>query len=574
MTDSWYSKASRAASKMGVLPRGPYNRQLSDSLEFLSWGILPAQANTFAVMASLLMTAPSVFLFFMMNGSFVSYLFLLLPATLYLFLISYPITKAKQVRCGLEDALLPFFSNVIMNLRVNQNLEHALMISKDFSEGALRGRIDEMLHRIVNYGGSAGSELRDMTKIFSGREDISGVVKLIKSSVSENDDTKRQDILDNAADLLFFSALQRIDRMSRALETPVMLLFSFGVILPLVFLAIVPFLSVIGIVLDSTTIFLIYVCVLPTFLYVFSSEIISRRPETIGPQNSSMAWGKSHIVAIVLIAAAGAVAFFFIQESFGSFRYISYFIGPFLTLSVYSLFRGLPMMKKRKETSAMERGFVSDLYALGIDLQNGKSIEMTLKESRTEIFKKAASNAENLGCDLYSCFFDPGFGSLRDLDSHSIKNSIRGVLSVSSKGVDVCASLCVRMSKHLGSLFDAQYGIEKALGRVSASLRLVAMFVAPLVAGIIAAMSGLLTKDLGGLGLSAASTSQDPYMMGTIVGTYALVSAVVLSHLSTSLIGGRDRAISLFNMGATMLVASFVLFSSHYAASSLFGGLV
>jgi len=234
--------------------------------------------------------------------------------------------------------------------------------------------------------------------------------------------------------------------------------------------------------------------------------------------------------------------------------------------------------KKRKAIKSIERGFAETLHQLGVTLSEGRPFEDAMSSVDSQFFKSAAGNIRKLNTDLRSAFFDERFGSLREIYSDTIKGVAEMLVSISGKGSDALAKVAFKTSEHINDLKRAELEIERALGGVVSSMRIIAVVVAPLVGGMISSMSVVLadtmTKSQGsGLGPAGGAQPMDPGFVTLVIGAYAIISAAILTAFGTELMNGDDKVLKKHSVGLALPIVAFVFTTCAWGAGLLFGGI-
>jgi len=371
----------------------------------------------------------------------------------------------------------------------------------------------------------------------------------------------------------------RTEKEARALNTPVMIVFTFGVILPLVFIAIIPFMSLMGIQVGAPLVALMYVVGLPILLMVMIRFIAANRPITMLPPDVPN--DEKQTFALLLGLGAGFLFLLplLLGESLGALEYtpLLWAIGGFA--GVFFLMTTIKVKKVRRRIKELENGFGETLHQLGIVLSEGRPLENAMSQSDSDFLRKAADNIWTINTDLRSAFFDKNFGSLKDIYSETVRGMMDIIISIADKGSETMSQVAFRMSEHMKNLKKSEAEIERSLGGVVSSMRIIAMVVAPLVGGMISSMSVVLADTMVssqeaqvGFGGGVAE-ALDPSLITIIIGAYALESAAILVMFSTDLMHGGDKVMKRYGLGIALPVAIFVFTVCALVANALFGGI-
>jgi hypothetical protein len=400
-------------------------------------------------------------------------------------------------------------------------------------------------------------------------------MQLLIASTAEDSEEGRQRTLDKSSKVLLDGISSRTEREARSLGTPVMIVFTFGVLLPLVFIAIVPFMSLMGIGIGASTIALLYLIGLPMILLVLIRFIAGMRPITVAAPK--IPEEKNRLFIIILAVVVGLLPLSLIGSN-GPMAYVPILWGLAFASGIFFISATWKGKKIRKAIKQMEASFGENLHQAGIILSKGRPLENALIESEAIYFNKAANNVKTLNCSLHEAFYDKRFGSLRDVYSDSIKGVVDIMISIADKGSESIAQVCFKMAEHMNNLKKGEETIERSLGGVVSSMRIIAMFVAPLVGGMIASMSMVMAQTVvesqdSGVGFSMGVEPLSPELVTIMIGIYIVESAVILVSFGADLLNGDDKVLKKYYMGTSIPLAVIVFTVCVLLGSWLFGGL-
>lgn len=486
---------------------------------------------------------------------------------------------AREAKKKKSLAQLPeVMSYLIMSLRINPNLERAVEFASSHSQGLFKERLDGIISNVQMGRESAEDSLLKLAEDFKKWDEFKRSMRLVIASTQERTEERRQETLDKATDVLLGGLAARTEKEARALHTPVMIVFTFGVILPLIFITLIPFMSLMGIEVGAGTVGIMYTVGLPLFLFFMIKFIASNRPATMTPPDVPSE--KSYLPLVVAVVAGLALSLPLLAgEALGSMRFVPILWGVGAGVGLFLVLSTFKVKRMRKRIKGLEKDFGETLHQLGIILSEGRPLENALANSDSEFLKQASSNIQTLNTDLKSAFFDERFGSLREVYSHTIKGVMDTIISVSDKGSDAMAKVSFRMSEHLTNLKKSEAEIERSLGSVVSSMKIIAMVVAPLVGGMISSMSIVLANTMAETGENAAISGMgmgnviDPSLITLIIGIYAAESAVILVMFGADLMHGDDKVMKKYGIGLALPIAVLVFTICAWIASSLFGGI-
>lgn len=168
--------------------------------------------------------------------------------------------------------------------------------------------------------------------------------------------------------------------------------------------------------------------------------------------------------------------------------------------------------KIQKEIIQMEEEFKDSLYILASRLGENKPIEEALKHTKDflpgykisdEIFGKTINNISVLGLTVYQAFFDPVYGSLRNIPSTIIQGSIKLMVDSVQLGVNVAARTLMSLSMQLTNSEKVTKMLSTLVSDITSMMATMSIFIAPVVLGITAALQRVVMLTLSQISVSA-----------------------------------------------------------------------
>jgi len=573
---------------------------LQEAIRFLKLKVRAEEVRAFATAALVFGFIFSVIFVLLLSAalgfSIFWLLFLAAAPVLYYYLKDYPVLLKRSEKEKVMNQVPEVMSYLIMSLRINPNIERAMKFAAEHSRGLFKQVFKKMMYEVHTGRYSAERGLANMADEWGPLcEEFRRAMRLVIASTSEKTETRRQVTLDNATDVLLTGLSKRTDNAARALHTPVMMVFTFGVVLPLVFVALIPFISLMGVSIGVRAIAIIYTVALPVFLYVLINFISSSRPLTISPpdipkkEQPKFTALPLAVLAGGLMMAPGILYLYGFDFGLGNLAYMPFIWGFAASAGIYCYFSTKKIKDIRARIKAVENEFSETLYQLGVIMSEGRSFEdamgriktITSESKSASFFQVAANNIRMFNTDIKSAFFNHKYGSLRKVYSDMIRGAVDTIIAVSDKGSNTIASVAFRLAEHINNMKKIDSEIEKALGSVVSSMKMVAMVIGPLVGGMISSMSVVLAKSMltssGGAAAigfgGGAAAPIDPKAITLIIAIYAVESAIILTIFATDLIYGKDNVMRKYNVGISIVVAVFVFTICSWGSSAIFGGM-
>ncbi len=206
-------------------------------------------------------------------------------------LVDSMLTSAIEREKSLSLGYIPEIVNyLIMSMRLSPNLEKAV----EFAAVHGRGKVAEDFKTLVYY-----VQIGKYESVEEGLDDLAyrwGTVSpefkqalmILRSSVLENDRSRKEALLEKALKDVLEGSKEKMESYARALHQPTVLLYYFGILLPLMLAIILPIAgslsgnqnSILG---KSWFVALVYNLLIPAGVYVYGKMILSSRPPTYVP---------------------------------------------------------------------------------------------------------------------------------------------------------------------------------------------------------------------------------------------------------------------------------------------------
>ncbi len=200
----------------------------------------------------------------------------------------------------------------------------------------------------------------------------------------------------------------------------------------------------------------------------------------------------------------------------------------------------------------------------------------------SDFFKIILRNIREFGMTLEKAVFDPKQGAINEYPSDLIESIMKIVVEMSRRGVKSTAMTMMVISKYLKSMHQTEEYMKETLSETTSSLKFQAWGLAPLTAGIVVALSGVMMRILrdmeqifgslesylnsAGEGTGTAISPFveldkviSPEIFQFVVGTYLLEIIVIISIFYISLTKGEEW-ISKQSFTGQMIFAGFVIY--------------
>src|SRR3989338_918367 len=196
-------------------------------------------------------------------------------------IMTYPEYQAQITKIKVQQEALLALLYMTIYLKVNPVLENAIYFASQHLNGPF-GRDLKQLMWLMESG--KASTVAEATEFFmplwtKRNPDFVKSFLILRSILNQSDEENQSRILNKALDTLLNETYEKMKHYSHDLQGPVMILQTFGMMLPLIGLIAFPMISVfMADQINITYLFFTYIVILPALLFFFTSRLISKRP--------------------------------------------------------------------------------------------------------------------------------------------------------------------------------------------------------------------------------------------------------------------------------------------------------
>jgi hypothetical protein len=598
----------------------PPSEELKRAVKSLGWKIAPEKivnaARTSMVISAaffgLLVVSAFAFNFNVVVFLIAAFLF---PFLFNQMITDYPKTAAKQRALTSLGAAPHIIAQLSISLKQNPNIENALEFVGKYGEGEIAADMKKLLWKV--WAGKIPSALDVLPKLADKwgvwSEGFQRAMYLIVSSFHDRNPRSKAGSLDRAVESVLNDILTKMREYSLGLHIPTLVLFSFGIIMPLMIIALFPLLGFFGIPLgmESITLFL-FASLLGT--YVYSNNILGKRPVTfILPEietdvpKGSIKLGNSVLPALPFCAAValivGAPGMFYLLSLSKAVQLNGPFASAINFVNTMPIIWGLGgamiiyywgsnwfKTEERKRIKTIDAQLPDALYYMRNVLSEGRPMEEALDFAGSMMgntpLAKQMRDASNLikRRHITTEAVLTGRESPFEKKSKLLQSTLFMLTAGLRGGIKSAAQTCNVMHNYMHRINKIERSLMDMLSRNLSMMRLTAMIFAPLVGAVITVLFALIVKGMSGatqstaiLGFTAMSAMTTPNIptpvLQLILGLYVLGLNFVLVRYVTTIEHGSD-SVKLGMDLSTSLVASLLIFTVTLIAlgSLLVGG--
>ncbi len=487
---------------------------------------------------------------------------------LYYVIYSYPkfLSQVTKIKAQQESLLAILYMTIYM--RVSPVLENAIFFAADHLNGSLSRDLKRILWLTnSNKVPQIESAIRLFIPLWLKRnEDFVKSFLTIYSSLDQSTEEQQMKILDKALDMILNKTYEKMRHYSHELKNPVMVIHSFGILLPLIALIAFPMASIfMSDKIKISYLFFGYIVVLPALVYFFMERILSKRPGAFSAPDISankqlppkgkvrlVFNGKQYLISAlpfsmiigVIIALPGLIHLLLVtlpafnkskitgvppfSEYLPGPMYLSLLITVGLAVSVILWKFGVSFqkLKIRNETQEIEDDLAATLFQFSNEFTENIPLEVAIqkflrdydltnmkKRSIYVFFSKILSEMESTGRLFKDILFNPKDG-LVNLYPSPLLFEIMLVISESvKKGSVAMHNVLTKVSKYLENMKAVKELIYDLLADSVSEIRMQARFLAPFIAAIVGGLTAIIIKAFADIGTSI-SKIMDSLTMG------------------------------------------------------------
>ncbi|MFB6223219.1 MAG: type II secretion system F family protein [Haloarcula sp.] len=460
--------------------------------------------------------------------------------------------EAKRIR--MLSTAPSLVTTLVLGATLWPSAERAAAFAGRAGDDLLAARLDRHRQRAAGTPRSGlGAFAAEWSDRFPALERAVGLVENATAAPAE----ERPEVLGSARQCILDGTRDEMAAFAASLRGPATGLYAFGVLLPLAMASLLPAAAAAGVPVTPSVLVGTYGVVLPAALLVACCWLLGRRPVAFPPATIPRSHPDVHETALLSIVSG-------VVSGIGGWLLAGVLVAGWAS-PIGALGAGIgsalvvhyrPVANVRDHVAAVEAGLPDVLSAIGRRLDRGQSVEAALIEAVDEaptptrtVIESAVARQEQLGTSVEGAFLGPG-GALSDLPSRRTRQVATLLDTAATIGPPAGESVTT-MGDHLDALRAIERETRRDLSQITETLSNTAALFGPLVGGATVALAGSI--DGGGQFNTVTSA-----LLGTVIGWYVLVLAVLLTALSTGLHRGLDRALVGYRAGLALLSATAV----------------
>lgn len=451
-----------------------------------------------------------------------------------------------------------------MSMHLSPSLERAVSYASENGEGQLSLRL-----RAVRWNAMTdwrGDIHLGMMELSSSLSDVNRGLRqslhMIMTATAEKSRGGLERLLDRANDLAVKGVQERLDQYIASLSFPTMVIFAFGVLLPVMLFSLVPMLTIRIAMSDDVgspplgmeQIGLLMLVVFPVCTFLFARSTLAKHPFRDSlPLDIAMV--RTDLLPMIGLTGAAAVGASFLP-----------FFQPFTALFIASVVPAiyairkwrashLEQMRRPKE----EEVFIHALYQVGNGMLTGSSFESALlsaakvhrssdfSEFVREIMHQVRTGAVTLPQTI-------GENHRMMHNSQLIRNAYMTIAEASSIDPEAAGRTAINLAKYIWELRESERKGQERMRSVVDMMSYTAMIFAPIVLAVTGSLYAIV---------SMISPMGDASSLALVGGVYVLELTLVVTYFNHGLQRASDlrEALYQFSIRAPIAMGSFVIAS-------------
>ncbi|MFO7618246.1 MAG: type II secretion system F family protein, partial [Thermoplasmata archaeon] len=455
---------------------------------------------------------------------------------------------------------------MVMSMELSPSLDRAVLFAAENAEGPMA---DELKSLVWKVQAREFSTIEDALMSYAGElessnEELRSAIYNILSASKESEHDKMRASLRRASESVMTGTKQRVEGFAASLSTPATVLFSLGILLPMIIGSMLPMLSMGGLgmapqpvpVREESWVPTLVLSVLvmnmafPIIALVYSNFILAKRPgmHTVYRAANASLRDKMPVSAVIIAGFAGLGYMVGAHLEFWGMEWaIAALLGIFgLAVGAWHALAWGMHVGKMKSIEKLEDRMPDMLFQLGSRLGEGLALERAVEDvARTmadtemgDFLADALARLRRSGAGFSAVLFSRDIGILNDHPSRKLKAAMRLVVEAASKDPEMAGSILITMSNHMRELANSDKDMRLKLRSTIDSMKNTAILFAPVIMGVTVGLYALLSETFGEM--NGAETMPAPYFI-MVIGVYLLMTVAIIMYFCSGIEHGRGR---------------------------------
>ncbi len=579
-------------------------KKLIDEINFCHFEITPQEILSTSILVPTIFVSISYIILSFINMATIDILFsfLVVAGISFYFLINYTKFQTIYYRSKFSSEMTLSVIYMAISLQTVKNLERAVSFAANNLSGLLGIDLKRALWNVQS--GRSISIAEELSKIAEKwrkeSQEFVDAISILKGSIVLSEE-QFQKSLNEAIEIVLGKTKTRMKEYAMNLKTPLNIVNSFGVLLPLLAMIFLPIASIfLPEVIKPSFISVLYVVVLPAIVYFLFRQYSYSRPYSYHQIEFSHSKYRKRkmliclssliltlIFLIPLISIVATSGDKFSDDVFLASIGVTILMG--LSISLTGFIYTMSLEKINKKMLRFEDELPAASYQLASLCRSGRPIESIMEESGyflkdleiREIFIEVTEKIK-AGLGLERAFFDEKVGALRECTSKVVKVVIRCIVDLANKGSFAISRALSAIARFLDDAKDVNKFTDEILEDITSEMKITVYVFAPLAAGIVVGLLSMLTvvfhsfgpifTDIGRIVgskeyqsalqsvswlINITKTINLPQFQ-IVVGLYMLEIVIIISYFLGELKYGEDELSKVKSISTSVLIATLI----------------
>ncbi len=497
------------------------------------------------------------------------------PALVLLFIANYPDMLEQRLKVNSLGKAPESINYMTMSMRVRPSLHRAIVFAAKNTDEPISSGLNKIIWDVYT---RKRSNLEESFLSFAlewgeWNDSLKRSLYAVRSSLLEKTEQGMKKSLARANKIVINGTKKEIKDFTESLRTPTTILFSIGILLPLIIGAMLPMIALSGLDVKSIAsetavksptiglplIVLLMDVVSPLGAFLYSYKILGDRPGTTAPPDvESMSDNRKKMVISLGLGAGLSFIVFLLYPVLKSMMPLPLFLPVVVPVSYYCLSTTWKEREERNRVKEMESEFPDALFQLGSRIAEGVSPEMAIYRTGetmegTEIgklFKRITSTLQVKGLSIDEALFGTD-GILVDFPSRDIGATMKTVIEISKKDPKEAGNTIIQIANFKQDMADMDHEIRSNLSQSVEMMKGTALIFAPIVMGIVASLYFMLE---GVFSEMASIDMVSPVVFTAVLEVYLILIGLVITYFTTGIERRGDILEFKHSFGVLLLV--------------------
>ncbi|NPA75907.1 MAG: hypothetical protein GXO25_07515 [Euryarchaeota archaeon] len=518
---------------------------------------------------------------------------LLLPFIGYAFIVNYPYMKANSLRIRMLGFMPEAVSYMVMSLYLNPSLEHAVAFASENTEEPLASDLKRILWGVYlrEYDTIEDSFVSFAYEWGRWNDGFKRALYTLRTSTMRSREDERKETLDKASKIMMDSSKRDLLEYADSLYIPTMILFTVGVMLPLILASLLP-ITPIG---KSYTwvVVLLFDVAIPLMFFLYSRKIIEEKPTLTIPPDLKVPMTKNERnILIVVSLLVGAVFFFFALRS-TDYVYSSLYLWALsVPLAIYLFFTSYPLKMERDTIVEMNDDFPDALFNLGSRIAEGEPFESAMEKvvalmrgSAVEIlFRRILYSLKTSRDSLEEILFGND-GILKDKSTKVINTTMRVTVDAMRKDNVTAGNMIISIASHLRDMKGIEKEMKSRIGSATSMMQMTALYFGPITIAVTMVLYAVILGKLEAVATLIPNNSVfsigflkmqhiSAYDFSIIMVVYVFLTVLITGYFYTNVMYGHDPIQNRYEMAKMLLIAPVLYTVSIYFLNGFFASFM